>query len=508
MKLIKPLIYVLIANIAICSCKKDDSDVKVTSVKVTTQSFTLTNAGDSKTLDWSIMPSNATNTKVSWQSRNTQVASVDQTGKVVAVSDGSTYIAINTADGNKRDSVMVIVDITPATPLLINKAQNSVVQGESLPLNFTSKPQEVDDQKLTWISRNTSIATVSNYGVVSAVSVGSTYIVAQTSDAKHKDSVQITVVARPVTGVSINEEDFSIAKGATKQLTYIVTPDNATNKEVSWRSLNTSVATVDNNGLVAAVGVGNAYIVVMTADGGLEDRVLITVEEPVTGISISPENLSIFVGYTSQLSYSIEPSNATNKVVKWSSSNPSVATVSENGLVTAVAVGSTQITATTVSGSKQASAAINVLAANISGTYPGKLKGRTSNIPIAGAPPAQDIDQDGNLAIQQYSPIGAELKIAQTIEGLPIDESINCSLAFNGSKVVLNGFRQITIDVPANGAGIPEGEREVKITILNGVVNADGTVNIPITIETLVEVPILGAQWIKLFNGTFTGVKQ
>ena len=169
-----------------------------------------------------------------------------------------------------------------------------------------------------------------------------------------------------VTGVSINPTSFTLSSaGATKQLTETVTPSNATNKNVSWTSSNTSVATVSSTGLVTAVSNGTATITCKTADGNKTATSTCTcswtVNVPVTGVSISPTtSLSLAVNGTKQLTANVAPSTATNKAVTWTSSNTSVATVSASGLVTAKAVGAATITVTTTDGNKTATCSVTV----------------------------------------------------------------------------------------------------------------------------------------------------
>src|SRR5690606_1957158 len=137
-----------------------------------------------------------------------------------------------------------------------------------------------------------------------------------------------------------------------------------------WTSSNTSVATVSASGLVTAKAAGTTVITVKTADGGKAASTNVTISAStvaVSGVSVSPATVNLSINGTQQLTAQVSPSNATNKDVKWSSSNTGVATVSTTGLVTAKAVGSATITGTTSDGNKTAKATITITEASASG---------------------------------------------------------------------------------------------------------------------------------------------
>ena len=172
-----------------------------------------------------------------------------------------------------------------------------------------------------------------------------------------------------VTGVSLNKTTTSIQVGASEQLTATVEPNNATNKAVNWSSNPTSVATVDNSGNVTAVAVGTATITVTTQDGNKTATCTVTVtpasSDPVavTGVSLNKTSTTLTVGGSETLTATVQPSNATNKAVNWSSNPTSVATVDSNGKVTAVGEGTATITVTTQDGNKTATCTVTVNAA-------------------------------------------------------------------------------------------------------------------------------------------------
>ena len=156
-----------------------------------------------------------------------------------------------------------------------------------------------------------------------------------------------------VTGVTLSESEIIVDKYETYQLVATVLPSGATEKSVTWSSSNENVATVDSNGLVSGVSSGNATITVTTVDGGYTAQCSVSVSDVihVTGITLNKVSTQINKGVTELLVATVSPNDATDKSVTWSTSDSSVATVSSNGLVTAVSCGDATITVITTDGS-------------------------------------------------------------------------------------------------------------------------------------------------------------
>lgn len=150
-----------------------------------------------------------------------------------------------------------------------------------------------------------------------------------------------------VTGVTLNKSTSSLWVGDTEQLTATVAPANATDKSVTWSTLNSAVATVNSSGLVTAVAAGSATIRVTTTDGSFTADCVYTVSAVlVTSVTLNETSLELITGHVNQLLATIAPANATNKNVTWSSSDETKVTVSSTGLVTAVATTSSAVTIT------------------------------------------------------------------------------------------------------------------------------------------------------------------
>ena len=167
-----------------------------------------------------------------------------------------------------------------------------------------------------------------------------------------------------VTGVTLDKSTLSLEEGATGNLVATVAPSTASDKTVTFASSDAEVATVDNTGKVTAVKAGNADITVTTKDGNKTAKCTLTVtakQIPVTGVTLDKSTLSLEEGATATLNATVAPSNASYKAVSFTSSDDAIATVDNDGLVTAVAAGTADITVESIEdGSKTAVCEVTV----------------------------------------------------------------------------------------------------------------------------------------------------
>ena len=174
--------------------------------------------------------------------------------------------------------------------------------------------------------------------------------------------VEIPKVA--VSGITLNNSTLSLTTGQNFTLQAMLSPSNATNKEVTWESSDAGVAAVSKDGVVTAKKAGKATIVAKAADeSGKYASCVVTVTEvkkEVTGVMLNKSSLNLGVGGSEVLSATVLPADATNKQVTWLSSTPSIATVSQSGVVTGVKEGTTQISVITAEGSKTAICSVTV----------------------------------------------------------------------------------------------------------------------------------------------------
>lgn len=331
--------------------------VSVTGLELNKDSLSIYE-GSNETLVATVSPINATDKTVTWSSSDSTVATV-LNGVVSAVAPGTAIITATTTDGGFEESCTVtVLEITHVGGVSLNKTELHLNPGITETLVATVTPNNATNKNIVWSSGNENIATVSE-GVVTAVSAGATTITATTEDGGFSASCAVTVTNVSVSGVELNKTNLTITRLGSETLYATVSPSNATNKNVTWTTSNSNVATVAN-GTVTGVSAGTATITVSTVDGNKTATCNVTVNPiGVTSVTLNQSLLNMYVGNSETLVPTINPSNADNTNVTWSTGNESVATVS-NGVVTAVGVGSTTITVTTVDGGKTASCNVSV----------------------------------------------------------------------------------------------------------------------------------------------------
>jgi uncharacterized protein YjdB len=273
------------------------------------------------------------------------------------------------SDGSVIDPAMSslsvgIVAIPVAKVTLDKDTLAMTAAGETKTLTATVDPDNATNRNVTWTSSNETVATVVD-GVVTAVANGTATITGTTVDGGKTATCEVTVnIPVPVTGVTLNKTILKFtAAGQNETLTATVDPDTASNKNVTWSSGNTDIATVDANGKVTAVGNGMTKIMVKTEEGSFVSTcaVYVSITVPVTGVTLNTESLKLTAkGQTAALTATVNPETATNKDVSWTSSNDAAATVVD-GVVTAVGSGTAVITVKTVDGGMTATCTVTVV---------------------------------------------------------------------------------------------------------------------------------------------------
>ncbi len=208
-----------------------------------------------------------------------------------------------------------------------------------------------------WITGVSISGTKVNYTVsANSSSVGRQGKIKLTYGSYATNEFVVNQTGKPVVSLTLNKSSLPLLSGESDTLVATVDPSDA---PLQWSSSSTSVATVDQNGKVSAVGNGTATITVKA--GEKSATCTVTVTTAVTGISLNKSRLSLYAGGSETLVASVAPSTASNKSVIWSSNKTSVATVDQNGKVTAVSLGTATITVTTVDGNKTATCSVAVI---------------------------------------------------------------------------------------------------------------------------------------------------
>uniref|UniRef100_UPI0040255F4A Ig-like domain-containing protein n=1 Tax=Agathobacter rectalis TaxID=39491 RepID=UPI0040255F4A len=336
--------------------KDNDAQIKVvvlaTGITVDKTATTIVKGATDK-LTATLVPADANGT-ITWSTSDSSVATVSSDGTVTAVKNGTATVTAKCGDLSAQTKVTVI---NPLKAITITGTTHSIKKGQTTQLGLTYDPADTTDSvAATWTSSNTSVATVSKTGLVTALKDGSTTIKATVGNVS--STYDIAVKEVKLTEIKM-EEKALIHKGDTKALTVGYTPaDTTDDKTVAWSSSDSTVASVDNNGIVTAVKPGSAVITAKV--GNYQATCAVTVDAPLKEIVPEKAIIDMVKKQTANIAYSVVPADTTDsKDVTFTSSDETVAKVNSDGKVTAKKAGQATVTITGANGIK-ATVTVNV----------------------------------------------------------------------------------------------------------------------------------------------------
>jgi uncharacterized protein YjdB len=324
----------------------------VASVRVTPDPMALT-VGGTTTLGAAVRDAqgNALSGRmISWSSDNSAVATVSSTGVVSAVSPGTAHITA-TSEGQSGSSTLTVsaVPVASVSVSLTPSTITAVETARALATITDASGNALTGRLVTWTTSDATVATIDATGAITPVAPGTTVITA-TSETK-TGVATLTVTPAPVAAIAVSLTSSQISAVETTQASAVLTDAQGrplTGRTVTWTSSDDLIATVATDGLVTAVSAGSA-IISATSERISGAASLTVTLAPVATVTVSPAPVTLVAGGTQQLSATLKDARdgpLTGRVVTWSSSSSAFATVDANGLVTAVAAGTTTITAT------------------------------------------------------------------------------------------------------------------------------------------------------------------
>lgn len=253
------------------------------------------------------------------------------------------------------------------------KHSTSIVSGGSEQLYAVVTPVKSANRSVIWTSSNPADVAVDSNGVITSLTpvlhgtTKTSTITVTTVEGSFSAQCLVTVVEKPtpVTGITLNKSVSYLLTGNSETLSVAFSPVYATNQNITWSSSDTFVASVTVSGVVTAQHAGTAIITATSADGGFTASCQFTVSTtpvPATGITLNKTGTTIATGYSEKLFATIEPSNATDQNINWTTDNAGVATVDSLGNVTGVSVGSATIKATAADGGFFKNCTVSVVA--------------------------------------------------------------------------------------------------------------------------------------------------
>ncbi|MCC6241464.1 MAG: Ig-like domain-containing protein, partial [Gemmatimonadaceae bacterium] len=360
---------------AVANGKQGTAQVTVTPEVATTVTVSpsTTTLRITNTRQFTATPKNAagvaiTGKTIRWSSSNSSIASVDQTGLVTALTPGTVIIAAD-ADGVIGNASLTITNLPIGSCSLSPATQRVTVTAQAQPVitlrDTANNVLPTLGRPLSWSSDNEVVATVSGTGVIRAVRAGTARITAVPTEYPDKSCSTVfeAVDARIVSAV-ITPRSGSLRLGVQRQLNLSLTDSIGQaippGRVVTWTSATPATATVSATGLVTGLSLGTARIAVR-ADNAVDTVTFPVTKVPVTTVRLSPLSSSVVQGQTVQINPTVEDSTGatvTDRVIEWTSSDPTRATVSSTGLVSTTASGAVTITAT--SETRSGTATVNI----------------------------------------------------------------------------------------------------------------------------------------------------
>lgn len=319
--------------------------------------------GQSFDLIAAVSPSDATFKNVKWTSSNEKVATVDAEGHVVAVGGGKAAIKCTSEDNPMVAASCTVTVKVKATGITLSSTSLKLYVGKTKTLTANILPEDATNKSVTWKSLDSKIAKVDKNGKITAVKAGTTYITATTANGKYTAKCKVTVANIVKSkSVKLNKTSVTINDGKTYKLTETIAPSNTTDKTVTWSVSDKKIIKVSADGKVTALKPGTAYVYCKTKDTGKTAKCKVTVKAVVpTSVKFSSESVSVAYGKTKTLKATVSPSNSTDKTLKWSSSDPSIVSVTQSGKIKGLKAGkSATITVTTNSGKRKAQITVKV----------------------------------------------------------------------------------------------------------------------------------------------------
>lgn len=271
--------------VALCKVTVKAKVVVAESISLSTTTASLT-VGETLQLSANILPENTSNKDIRWTSTNTDIAVVSESGLVSAIKEGDVQIIASTTDGSNLSAICEISvnsQFVSITQIAISPSSVRLAVGETFNLEAQITPADATNKTINWSSTNSSVVTVDSYGQLTAKGVGSATIIASSQDGTNISAtcnIEVFEPSVPISSITIVPVDITGKVGETYQLTATITPENASEKTLVWSSDNSTVASVDSDGLISLHTKGNAVIKATASDGsGISATCAVVVEE-------------------------------------------------------------------------------------------------------------------------------------------------------------------------------------------------------------------------------------
>ena len=308
-----------------------------------------------------VQPQTVKNKQFTLSVDNDQVVQVKK-NTVTGLAPGETVLTIASAQDPEAAIRYRIVVILPVTRITVNASAKSVAVGSTISLTPVIVPENATKQQVTWASGNEGILTVDENGVVTGVKKGNGRVTATAADGSNV-RVNINIpVTQGAMEITLDHPEVTVDAGKTAVLKATVLPKDTNNKKIAWSSSDENIAKVNAQGRITGVSLGDCEITCTSQDNGdVQAKAIVHVQQPVKKVTFDEAPI-VYAGESAQLSWTIEPDNASNPALQLTSSNPKVLAVENDGTLTGVAAGETTVNAKTTDGSnRQARVKVKVM---------------------------------------------------------------------------------------------------------------------------------------------------
>ena len=299
-------------------------------------------AGQRALLRYVLEPLDVTNGEVAFTSSNEAVALVNENGIVTALSDGTASITVAAQDGSgKKDSLELTVARRPEKVTIHQQGPLTLATGRKTQVTAEVWPQDSENRKIAWASTDETVATVSVEGIISGKTAGECDIVAVSQSAPEVMDVIHLIVRQRLKSVRFSSGKESVRAGESISTQVILEPADVPPTELIYSSRDEGIAQVDQNGVVTGVAPGRTIIRAQAQDGsGRYGQMTVTVLEAPKSLTLDTDSLTLSVGQSQQIGVT-----GVSQTL-WESTSGQIATVDENGVVTAVSIGRCVVTCT------------------------------------------------------------------------------------------------------------------------------------------------------------------
>lgn len=378
----KKILFVVLSLVMMFACTKDEP-LAVTAISIAKTELEL-KVGESHTFKVVHSPSEAAKPNYTWQSMAYESLGfvdgkggllITQEGVITATKVGYSKVSVSADVLDPKTGMpftaSCIVNVLPvkAENLKLDKTEIAIDFGKTCILTCSIFPDNATSKRVYWTSSNVNVVTVSSdsqdllKGTLKGVSAGEATIKAYIEDNRDLFATcKVTVSKAKLESLSLEENEKTVMQGEVFKLKPVFTPTYVTNKNVVWSSSDKTIATVDKDGNVNTLHSGECIITAISEDGGFEATCKVVVKPiSVESIQFDAFRYNVELGGIKQLKVSILPENAENKKIKWSSSNPVVCPIDDNGVVKGNTNGSVTITAISEDGELTASCFVVVV---------------------------------------------------------------------------------------------------------------------------------------------------